>query len=101
VDVPRAPKAAAESEVCPSEKGYRAWQTPSDGSKTIGGTMPKRDVELHALEDHEAVERAAEAMWNAEGGDHPHLTWAGLSDQSQTHWRRRARVALQSFRSSS
>jgi hypothetical protein len=34
--------------------------------------MPKqsseRDVQLHALEDHEAVERAGEAMWKAEGG---------------------------------
>jgi hypothetical protein len=64
--------------------------------------MPKRtqgsepDVHLHDLMDAQAVERAAEAMWNAEGGDH-HLTWAGMSARSQAHWRRRARVAMQSF----
>jgi hypothetical protein len=37
-------------------------------------------------------------MWNAEGGDY-HLEWAVLSDRTQMHWRRRARAALQSFRS--
>jgi hypothetical protein len=47
-------------------------------------------------EDPETIELAAEAMWNAEGGDHT-LAWEHLSVQAKRHWRRRARVALASF----
>jgi hypothetical protein len=43
----------------------------------------------------DTVDAAAKAMWDAEGGDHPHLTWELLSERSKQHWRRRARAALQ------
>jgi hypothetical protein len=42
------------------------------------------------------IERAAVAMWNAEGGDR-RLTWTVLSERSRHGWRRRATAALQAF----
>jgi hypothetical protein len=43
-----------------------------------------------------AVERAAEAMWDLEGGDH--IPWEELSRPGKAVWRRRANAALQSQR---
>lgn len=43
-----------------------------------------------------AVERAAEAMWYLEGGDH--IPWEELSRPGKAVWRRRANAALQSQR---
>ena len=43
-----------------------------------------------------AVERAAEAMWDLEGGDH--VPWQELSTPSKAMWLRRANAALQSQR---
>jgi hypothetical protein len=43
-----------------------------------------------------AVERAAEAMWDMEGGDH--VPWRELSRPGKAMWRRRANAALQSQR---
>jgi hypothetical protein len=54
-------------------------------------TRPRR------ADDREVIERAAEAMWDAEGGDHRHLSWETLSDHTQANWRRRATVAYRSI----
>ena len=46
--------------------------------------------------DGTVIERAAVAMWEAEGGD-TRLTWSVLSDRSRHGWRRRATAALQAL----
>jgi hypothetical protein len=46
--------------------------------------------------DGTMIERAAVAMWDAEGGD-TRLTWGVLSDRSKEGWRRRATAALRAF----
>jgi hypothetical protein len=57
---------------------------------------PAREL-LDAPENLErAVERAAEAMWDMEGGDH--IPWERLSAPAKAMWRRRANAALQSQR---
>jgi|tagenome__1003787_1003787.scaffolds.fasta_scaffold20987170_4 hypothetical protein len=48
-------------------------------------------------DDPAVVEVAAEAMWNAEGGDHKRFPWERLSEPSRKNWRRRAHAALSSL----
>jgi hypothetical protein len=59
--------------------------------------MPGKPSEEPTNATESMVEVAAQAMWDAEGGD-THLTWDVLSDRTQQHWRRRARTALEAAR---
>lgn len=69
--VARASRVRWSRRLAPVE-GVPSMVDPRMVPRRSGDTMPKqsseRDVQLHALEDHEAVERAGEAMWKAEGG---------------------------------
>lgn len=47
-------------------------------------------------EDAAVIDRAAMAMWRAEGGDE-HMGWERVSVRSQAMWRRRATAAWRSF----
>jgi len=57
---------------------------------------PARELVDAPANIERAVERAAEAMWDLEGGDH--IPWQKLSSPSRAVWRRRANAALQSQR---
>lgn len=57
--------------------------------------MPSNSHTEPDVTNEPVVDVAAKAMWHAEGADHEHLTWDGLSERSKQHWRRRARVALE------
>jgi len=57
---------------------------------------PARELRDAPENIERAVERAAAAMWDMEGGDH--IPWQELSRPGKAMWRRRANAALQSQR---
>jgi hypothetical protein len=59
--------------------------------------MPTHKETHHRAADPGDIEAAAEAMWEAEGGD-TILTWERLSHRAKQQWRRRAKAALTAHR---
>jgi hypothetical protein len=55
---------------------------------------PARELAEPPENIERAVERAAQAMWDVEGGDQ--IPWQQLSRPGKAMWRRRANAALQS-----
>ena len=50
----------------------------------------------HSREDAEALDRAAQAMWKADGGDE-RMGWERLDPHSRMRWHRLALTAWSSF----
>ncbi|HET7426063.1 MAG TPA: hypothetical protein VFJ50_03430 [Gemmatimonadales bacterium] len=54
------------------------------------------DVGGMSREDGEALDRAAQAMWKADGGDE-RMGWERLDTRSRIRWRRLALAARKAF----